>query len=275
MTDTPLHRSAEIQSEDHNRGLHHTLATVAGMTQPTALLTRVTLQIPGLQEDPEWCRPNVALRFYLSPEFGEASRIYTVRAVDLAAGSIEVDVVRHGVGSPMMRWLAAIEPGTTVELVGPRPHFQLPPATGRPVALFLDGTAIPALYAILSDPPAGLRGTGWVATEDAAAFAELPAIAGLTLHRIAPGQGFEAQFRGLAEAGEHVVWGAGERDEMKAVRSFFRNELGLPKEEVAVFGYWKRGTSNTEIDAARLQAYQELLATGGELTELDDLGLAV
>jgi hypothetical protein len=72
-----------------------------------------------------------------------------------------------------------------------------------------------------------------------------------------------------------VVWGAGERDEMREVRRFFRTGAGLAKEDVAVFGYWKRGTTNTQIDAERLAAYEKVLASGGTVTELDDLALPI
>lgn len=62
---------------------------------------------------------------------------------------------------------------------------------------------------------------------------------------------------------------------MRAVRSFFRTEHGLAKADVAVFGYWKRGTTNTQIDEQRLAAYEQMLADGGTLAELDDLALAI
>lgn len=71
------------------------------------------------------------------------------------------------------------------------------------------------------------------------------------------------------------MWGAGERDEMREVRSFFRTRHGVAKSDVAVFGYWKSGTSNTRIDEVRLAAYQQLLARGGTVAELEDLDLDV
>lgn len=46
-------------------------------------------------------------------------RRYTVRSLDRAAGSVDLDIVLHGDG-PGARWAAAVEPGDTVEAIGPR-----------------------------------------------------------------------------------------------------------------------------------------------------------
>lgn len=272
---TPLHRRPAITSADHNAGMQRTVGTVRSVSQPSRELARVTLEIPGLRHDPGWLRPNAALRFYLSPEFGEVSRVYTVRSADTEHETIDVDVVLHGEASPMMVWVTTIRPGDTVELVGPRPHSLLPDHPERPVALFLDATAVPALYSILRSAPETLHGVGWVATDDEIAFDELPRVTGLDLRRIPLGSDFAAQLRELEDPASYVVWGAGERDAMKQIRAFFRKECGLSKDEVSVFGYWKRGASNTDIDANRLKHYEAVLASGGTVGDLDDLDLAI
>lgn len=270
---TPLQDRSAVKSSDHNRGLVLGTATVRNIADITPELARVVLHIDGLSDEPLWTAPNVAIRFDLDARFEASTRVYTVRSADLAADTIEVDVVRHGAHSPMMQWLQSLRIGDTVSFGGPRPHFPIP--EGRSVAIFADATAIPALYAILMQARPDLSGVGWVATGDAAAFAELPELPGLALARIAPGAGFSAQLASIHLHGDLVVWGAGERDEMRAVRSFFRSEHGLAKDDVAVFGYWKRGTTNTQIDEQRLAAYEKLLADGGSLADLDDLALAI
>ncbi len=273
--DTPLHLRKEIRSTDHNEGMELVSGTVVRWAEVSAHLCRVTIAAPTVARDPVWATPNVAVRLRIGSGPDQVSRIYTVRSCSTAEATIDVDVVRHGHPSPMMTWLADLAVGRPIEFVGPRPHMQIPELRGRPAALFADDTAVPALFTLLQQPPAGLRGVGWVATDDAAAYAELPQVPGLDLHRIEPGRGYGSALATLDDPAGYVVWGAGERDEMRAVRSFFRSGHGVAKSDVAVFGYWKRGTSNTRIDEVRLTAYQQLLARGGTVAELEDLDLDV
>lgn len=285
MTNTPaqtpatgtsqLITSKATQSEDHNRGLQLGLATIVSFADVTPELARVVMRIPDLAAEPLWGAPNVAIRFYLDERFESATRVYTVRSADAAAGTIEVDVVKHGETSPMMQWIDTLRVGDTVRFGGPRPHFTIPQTRGRDAVLFADATSIPALYAILEQADPGLSGRGWIATDDEAAFAELRVFPGLTLTRVSPGTGFVDQLATLRDPAAVVVWGAGERDEMRAIRSFFRNDAGLAKDDVAVYGYWKRGTTNTQIDEKRVAAYEAALAGGGSLADLDDLALAI
>lgn len=276
MTDNiPLHESAAIRSADHDAGMHRVRGRVTEIVEVSPELVRLVLAIPGLADEPNWGRPNVAIRLHLPGPDVEVSRVYTVRSCDEEAQTVEVDVVRHGESSPMMRLIDTAEVGDEIPLVGPRPHFVFPEAHGRELALFADATAIPAVYALLQQAPEGLRGHGWIATSDETAFAELPAVPGIVLERLEPGTGFEEQLRAYTPGVEVVVWGAGERDEMRAVRSHFRGTLGYAKDDVSVFGYWKRGRSNTDIDLARLRAYEAMLAEGATVTELDDLSLPI
>ncbi|WP_080792360.1 siderophore-interacting protein [Corynebacterium pacaense] len=259
-----------LRENAHDRDISEIRATITAVDRPSFSLLRVTAHLPGAAQNPVWGIPNVAVRFYLD----DATRVYTVRSFDRACESMVVDVVQHGHPSPMMSWSETVAPGDELTLTGPRPHFPLPP--GGKVALFLDDTAIPALAAIMDQWPAGVGGVGWVVTEDVAAFEELPHIEGLELHLLAPGdQPLADKARELPNPSTHVVWAAGERDEMKSIRGYFRRDIGLEKESVAVFGYWKKGTTNTRIDQVRRDHYMRLLAEGGDLEGFDDLSLEI
>ncbi|MBS7781442.1 siderophore-interacting protein [Acidovorax sp. CCYZU-2555] len=266
-------------SEDHNRGLHEVDATVISLDLPSAHTLRVGIALATSADDPGWTLPNVAFRIHLDDRTGAVSRIYTARSFSAVQARVEFDVVRHGADSPMMRWAAFARVGDALRLTGPRANIQIPEARGRRVALFLDDAAIPALHSILHQWPAGTQGQGWIATDDTHALAELPRIAGLQLHRVplqAPGaQLLLQQARQLPDAASHVVWGAGERDEMRAIRQHFHTLVGLGKEDVAIAGYWKSGASNTEIDAQRQAAYGKFIAAGATLAEWDDLAIAI
>lgn len=268
--------SSPLRSQDHDRGLHEVDACVVSLSHPCARTLRVGAELATSADDPGWTAPNVAFRIQLEEEGRSISRIYTARAFSPALARVEFDVVLHGADSPMMRWAAAAQVGRRLRLIGPRANITIPRSKGRPVALFLDDSAIPALHSILQQWPQGITGTGWIATEDTHALAELPRVPGLQLHRL-PAQAdvLLHQARQLADPCAHIVWGAGERDEMRAIRQYFHAEAGLAKEDVAIAGYWKRGASNTEIDARRQDAYRQFLAAGGTLAEWDDLAIAI
>ncbi|MFE5790137.1 siderophore-interacting protein [Rhodococcus erythropolis] len=261
------------RGEDHDRGLNDVVAVVESVERPTESILRITVQLTSSADDPNWLRPNVAFRIQLGPQYGDVSRVYTVRTFDASSGSMTFDVVLHGHTSPMMRWADDRRVGDTFSLTGPRPHFLVPEITGRRVALFADDTAIPALYSILLQWPEGVTGVGWVATGDAEAFAELPVIPGLALHHV---EDCLAEYAvELDNPGDYAVWGAGERDEMRSIRAHFRKTVGLAKDDVVVFGYWKRGVSTTEIDQNRLRNYTSILENGGTLADIDDLAIGI
>ena len=62
---------------------------------------------------------------------------------------------------------------------------------------------------------------------------------------------------------------------MRAIRAHFRKTVGLAKDDVVVFGYWKRGVSTTEIDQNRLRNYTSILENGGALADIDDLAIGI
>lgn len=277
---------------DHNRDVGGIELRVTALATPSRDLLRISC-VPLIPLDSEaWSRGNVSVRIQVSGGEDEAndgtpggivSRVYTVRTFNPTTQEMDIDVVLHPGESPMMRWVSALAAGDTFRLTGPRQHFLPPEPSDHPVALFLDETAIPALYSILADWPAGRRAEAWIECPVAAPVAELPVVPGVTVHHLERPAGSTGGSTGalvaaatsLTQAAEHVIWAAGERDEMRQIRSHFRTEIGLPKEQVAVYGYWKQGTSTSTIDRHRLRAYTEALANGGGVDDLDDLGIGI
>lgn len=214
--------------------------------------------------------PNVAVRFYLP----DGTRVYTVRSYDQEHEIAGIDVVQHGEPSLMMQWSDTVRIGNTFTLTGPRPHVGLPD-TER-VALFADDTAIPALYTLLEQWPVGKSARVWVRTHDKAAFDELPSVAGVELNYMGASESALATAVFSIDDGDgRGVWAAGERDEMKAIRRYFRNEVGLDKSVVCVAGYWKIDTTNAQIDEHRRAAYLSGIERGIKLEDFDDLDLAI
>lgn len=46
------------------------------------------------------------------------------------------------------------------------------------------------------------------------------------------------------DLGDLFVWAAGEAGDIRPIRRYLRNEVGLPKRQTHVDGYWKRGVVN-------------------------------
>jgi NADPH-dependent ferric siderophore reductase len=265
-----------LRGEDHDRALHDTRATVVSIERPSWTVLRIKARLEASMEDPNWSVPNVAFRLHLNDEGVDLSRIYTVRDTD-GAGHFRFDVVVHEGSSPMMRWCAALRIGETFGLTGPRPHMGIPDAPGGKVALFVDETGIPALYALMQRWPQGVTGTGWIVARDQAIVSELPQVEGLTLHRIEADDAAQPLFERAAlleSAGTYVVWAAGERREMRVIRQHFM-ALGVIREHLAITGYWGRGFSNTQIDERRKADYENVLAQGGSLADYDDLAVEI
>lgn len=262
------------RGEDHDRGLQTLRVRVLAITEPAPSVCRVSVVLPPDADLAAWGQPNVAFRIHLGGVFGQMTRVYTVRDVDAATGRMRFDVVRHGDASPMMRWMQALHVGSLFEITGARPHLQFPPSKGRCVAMFLDQTAIPALHALFSHAGPDLCGVACIASDDPVPVTELPEMPGVAIIRVPATSDSDELLqlaRNLAHPTEHVIWGAGEREQMRAIRQYFCSEMGLPRQDVALSGYWKRGESNSETDVKRLRNYERLLARGGSIVDFDDL----
>ncbi|MDF3608159.1 siderophore-interacting protein [Paracoccus sp. DMF-8] len=273
-----------LTEQDHMRDMDRIRMEVLAIATPSPSVARVTARIAPA--DPSaWMPANLAIRIEVETPPGErpVSRIYTVRRFDPAASTIEVDFVIHEDDSPAMRWLRAARAGDHVWLTGPRQHFVPDHELAKRAAIFADETAIPAVYAILNDWPEGAQGDVWIETDDRAAFDELPRPQGVALNLLlrrpdqpagSTGALFAAAQAALTDPARHSLWAAGERQEMRHFRDHFR-ALGMARQDIRVFGYWRRGTSSSEIDRIRLREYSALRQTGARLEDFSDADLPI
>ena len=264
--------SGPLRGADHDRGLQAWQVRAIAVSQPCRSLLRISVQLPPHADMAPWLRANTAVRIQLGPAFGNVSRIYTVHGVDAGARQFQLDVVLHPSPGPMLAWVRALEPGDAFALTGPRPHLQVPRRDGCTALLFADPSAIPALSTLLRQWPAGLRAQAWLASDDPFPVDELPVVEGIGLHRLAnEGTPLLQRARALPADPDCVIWAAGEREEMRALRRHFTEVIGLDRADVAVAGYWKRGETTTETDQRRRRSYARVLARGGGLQDVDDL----
>lgn len=276
-SETDAEKLARLQAE-HDRGLERVSLRITSIARPTEHLIRITGALSQVSDSEAWAIPNVAIRLALPGlDGGQVSRVYTVRR--FMDGEIEIDFVVHPEPSPVMAWLEKVQVGDEVGIVGPR-HHMLPHFEGASKALlFADSTGIPAVYSILCQWPEAMPGAVVIATEDVSAVEELRRLPQVPIDVITPQGNGDGVLLSAAQAasydGNTTVWAAGEREEMRRLRTFLRDDSGLSPEHLRIFSYWKRGVSNSELDNSRSRFVRELALRDQLSNGYDDLDVPI
>lgn len=274
---------AVLQHPDHQQGLEDRFLIVTDISHRAAALVRISAQVSGDDDLAHWELPNPTVRITM-PEPPEefaalpgapqtTSRVYTLAEVDSASRTVQIDLVLHGEGSPAMRWLKALAVGDRIDIAGPRPHHV--PGEGSPRVLLADSSALPAARRLLTAIAHPETTIFAAVPEDEFALlqADIEAAAGeVTARRVDPRgeRPLATAFAKLDLPSTASVWASGEREDIREIRRRCKHDLGLPPEQTQVFGYWKRGMTNTRLDFARLRATRQALASGGGFSDTDD-----
>jgi NADPH-dependent ferric siderophore reductase len=169
--------------------------------------------------------------------------------------AVDLDFYLHPSPGPASRWAAQAKPGDELVIAGPRGSRGAPQGAAR-LVLVCDETALPSA-------------TRWVAGVPAATAVELIAVAddgGVWIAdylastsgradvavRAVPAGDPAATVAALAAVdvdASTFVFAAGEASALVPVRRHLKGTLGLPAEQFAVSGYWKRGTSGFDHHA--------------------------
>ncbi len=184
-------------------------------------------------------------------------RKYTVRSLDRAAGTMDIDFVIHADAGPGSAWAARARVGEQVGVVGPG-GGGLKPADWY---LFAgDETALPAIGRMLEALPDTARGVVLIEVADTAEEQALCLPAGVSirwLHRNGRAAGTTTLLHdavretAFPQDGSTVyAWAACEFEAFRAIRTFLRKEKGLGKAEQLVVSYWRRGKSEDEAEAS-------------------------
>lgn len=231
---------------------------------PAARTSIAALQAPGPEDhvkvflpDPatgELHAPTLAADGGLQRPTGvvSISRDYTVRATRVVDGVAEIDVdwVLHGDEGPASAWAARAAEGDEVVLAGPRGSVGVPEGIGR-LTLVGDETGLPALARWVAAVGPGLPVTAIVEigddVDEAHVEDELDGATVEILYRTdGPGQLAEAVRSLGGLEGDELFVGLGEASDLVPVRRYLRRELGLPAEQAAISGYWRRGVVNLD-----------------------------
>jgi len=187
-----------------------------------------------------------------APQNSWFRRRYTIRSLDRAASSVQIDMVMHGDG-PAAAWAASVQPGDRIEAIGPRGKITVDPAAAW--HLFAgDDSAIPASLAMaesLSDPEQAVvvLEVDGPADEQHAHAADGRPIPVRWVHRAgadpASGAGLVDALRtvGLPTAGRGHAYLAGELGVVAQLRSALLAR-GMVAEEISAKPYWRAGRAN-------------------------------
>lgn len=181
-------------------------------------------------------------------------RVYTVRAVDAAAGTIAIDAVLHEGDCPGATWARQAAPGDLVGLLGPggaRPE----PADWN---LFAgDETALPAIARLLEALPAQSLAVVRIEVADAAEQQLLATPARLDLRYLSR-DGRPAGRAGLlpaavrdlafpADLSTARAFVGCEQTEAREIRRFLTRDAGFDKAHRMVAAYWRLGHVGVDI----------------------------
>ena len=213
-------------------------------------------------------------------------RVYTVRAIRPLDRELDVDFVAHGDG-PAMRWLAAAAPGDELVVIGPdalseNSHVgsDWHPGDAHQLLLVGDGTAAPAIAAILESLPPERSAHAIIEIPDAADALSLALPPRATVHWVVAPAGepggallpavrewvaarpdvvrttLAAETQTVADpaqddllwdvpeapTGSHLyAWMAGEAGAITGIRRYLVRDVGIDRGQIAFMGYWKRG----------------------------------
>jgi NADPH-dependent ferric siderophore reductase len=188
------------------------------------------------------------LRDTMPPEDLPTVRTYTALFPDVAAGTVAIDFVVHGDEGVAGPWAAAAQPGDTLLVNGPGGGFR-PDETADWHLLVGDEAAVPAIGAALEAVPDAAVVRVLLLVDSPDHEPPLPERLGAEVTFCHRSTGEEGQLAAAVRAlewlpGRVQAFVHGEAQEvMHGVRPFLLEERALPREDVSISGYWRRGDS--------------------------------
>lgn len=182
---------------------------------------------------------------------------YAFRKEGAHGPELDLDFVLHGDessgdtvqgdashGGPAAAWAAAAQHGDALIIAGPR-GSRVPPVDMKRAILVADESALPSvtrwLQLLGSAEVTGLFSVADPGTESYLAEYAAPE----RDFRWFSGEDRDTRMQetlaGLSITDDTILFLAGEAGSLVPMRRYLRRELGLPKEQVDVHGYWKKG----------------------------------
>lgn len=217
---------------------------------------KLLLARPELELEPPY--DLAALREHLPPEDVPVTRTYTVRRINSAERTIEIDFVVHGDEGLAGPWAAGAQPGDRIALMGPNGAYSPDPAVDW--HLFAgDESALPAICAALEALPSDALGVAFLEYGGPEDVIELTKPSGVDVVWV-PREVRDDTTKSLLAvavsayrwpAGRVQVFAHGERESMKALRDVFLKDRGLTKDQLSLSGYWAAGRTEDRFQAEK------------------------
>lgn len=240
----------------HMRRIHFFGEQLGRFDSLEALHVRLFIPPDGV-EAPAWPLADENGRLLEQPaDRKPAIRKYTIRAIDVAAGTLAIDFVLHDDAGPGSAFAARARRGDVIGMAGPGGRGLRP--AGRYIFL-TDETGLPAVGRMLAALPASAMGHVIAEVASVAEEQTLEAPEGVSvtwLHRGADGATeLPAAFETLSwpeDGVEAYVWAACEHEAVRRIRSLAKARLRSGRDQHLIVSYWRAGLAE-EQHAARKQ----------------------
>jgi NADPH-dependent ferric siderophore reductase len=256
----PTLREVEvIRAVDITPGMRRVTLTGAQFASFTSAdgFARPAFKSSGFDDDLGFYFPYPGQRVPVLPSQGAAklivpkdprplSRAYTVRRWDPEAGELDVDFVKHGVGTGTT-WAYRTQPGDRIHLSGPSTSKALP-VDADWLLVAGDDTALPAIGRLLEELSADARAQVFIEIAEDAHRQELRELSGVDVTWLVRDGAPAGTVSLLTEAvrtaewwsGQAFAWVAGEHTAVRDIRRHLVEDRGVPKEDIDFAGYWRR-----------------------------------
>lgn len=227
--------------------------TVIRSQQLTPNMKRITLggsDLDGFPEDQESAYIKIQV-----PDDIRASmvmRTYTVRSYREALRELDIDFVVHGDTGPASAWALRAQAGDTITLAGPGGK-KLLDFSADWFLLAGDMTALPAISVNIEQLPDDARGYAVIEILDESDIQSFQIPDSFEIHWVINPRP-ELENTHLLDKvkqmpwleGSPSIWAACEFNNMRALRSYFKEDKNVERNSVYVSSYWKRGLSEEQ-----------------------------
>lgn len=224
--------------------------TVINKSHITPNMLRVTLGGNNIHTIPEDQESGYVKLIFPIGDQKPLVRTYTIR--NQRTDEIDIDFVLHEDGGPASTWAKQAQPNDTIFVGGPGPKKLIEESTDW--KLFVgDMTALPAISVNLAKLPQDAKGYAILEVISEEDIQALKHPAGIELKWVInphPGENTSLlldQIKLLSWfEGSVSVWVACEFSSMKTLRSFFKNDVKVEKENFYISSYWKLGSNEDQ-----------------------------